>query len=210
MGVRGVAFSPDGKWLATGDHNGEVKIWDRSDPQQPRVIRTLAQGTGKRIEHMRFSIDGKILAIIGRKFYGSLILWSTEAHKEIITIDIGIGRGVAFSPDDKLVASGETVVTLWDRSTRKAVATPDGHKGAIMSIAFSPDGRTLATASLDHTVKLWSIEIGQEVATLKGHRGPVSGLAFSRDGTLLVSSSEDKTIRLWRADSENVFSPTVR
>jgi WD40 repeat protein len=78
----------------------------------------------------------------------------------------------------------------------------DGHKAIIMAIAFSPDGKTLATASLDHTVKLWSVAIGQEVATLKGHRGPVSGLAFSRDGTLLVSSSEDKTIRLWRAVPE--------
>ena len=64
-----------------------------------------------------------------------------------------------------------------------------------MSIAFSPDGKTLATGSMDRTAKLWSVEIGQEFASLKGHRGPVSGLAFSHDGTILASSSEDNTIR---------------
>lgn len=87
---------------------------------------------------------------------------------------------------------------LWDVESRQLLAILEGHKG-IMCVRFSPDGKTLATGSVDHSVKLWSLATGQEVATLKGHSGAVSGLAFSSDGTLLASCSEDNTIRLWRA-----------
>jgi WD40 repeat protein len=66
-------------------------------------------------------------------------------------------------------------------------------------VAFSPDGRTLATGGDDATIKLWNLASLQQTATLRGHTGPVDGLAFSRDGTLLASSSGDGTARLWRA-----------
>jgi WD40 repeat protein len=68
-------------------------------------------------------------------------------------------------------------------------------------VAFSPDGRTLATGGDDATIKLWNLASLQQTATLRGHTGPVDGLAFSRDGTLLASSSGDGTARLWRAPS---------
>jgi len=70
-----------------------------------------------------------------------------------------------------------------------------------MSVRYSPDGKTIATGSMDHSVKLWNVATLREVATLQGHTSAVSGLAFSADGTMLASSSEDKTIRLWRAIS---------
>jgi WD40 repeat protein len=68
-----------------------------------------------------------------------------------------------------------------------------------MCAAFSPDGRTLATGSVDHSIKLWNLAIRKEVATLRGHGGPVSAVVFSNDGNLLLSGSEDKTAYLWRA-----------
>src|SRR6185436_5127314 len=73
------------------------------------------------------------------------------------------------------------------------------HSGAAWAVAFSPDGRTLATGGDDATIKLWNLASRQQTATLRGHTGPVDGLAFSRDGTLLASCSGDGTARLWRA-----------
>jgi WD40 repeat protein len=64
-------------------------------------------------------------------------------------------------------------------------------------VAFSPDGRLLASGSDDQTVKLWDVETGQEVRTLRGHNGGVWSVAFSPDGRLLASGSGDGTVKLW-------------
>ena len=72
----------------------------------------------------------------------------------------------------------------------------------IRSVAFCPDGKTLASAADDRTIMLWDIVTGEPKTTLKGHDGYVTSLAFSSDGTILASGSRDKTVRLWRAATE--------
>src|SRR5437870_5538148 len=72
-----------------------------------------------------------------------------------------------------------------------------GHDGLVFSVAFSNDGKTLATASFDGTVKLWDYSTGKESQILKGHTGPVYCVAFNNDGTVVATGSLDKTIRFW-------------
>ena len=81
-----------------------------------------------------------------------------------------------------------------------------GHTKGILSVAFSPDGKRLASGSIDGKVKVWDALSGQETLTLKGHSDGVNSVAFSPDGKRLASGSADQTVKLWDAQPRSQAS----
>src|SRR5262249_2236231 len=117
-----------------------------------------------------------------RHFCGRKLLTHKERDDNVIS--------VGFSPDNKGLAIGATrVVRIWDVNKGQVVLTLNGHAHWIYGVAFSPDGRHLATASADRTVKIWDAATGKEVLTFRQHAGWVYGVAYSPDGKQLASYS---------------------
>jgi RNA polymerase sigma factor (sigma-70 family) len=192
------AFSPDGKILATG-HLASIELWDAGTGKS---MATLQEKTSN-ISTVAFSPDGKMLVTAE---VGTARLWDLAKQKDMFRFDTKdpIGRVVydaQFSPDGKLVATAEgpaKTVKLWDATTGKEVRTLEGHTQFAIAVAFSPDGKTLASSGGEKAVKLWDVATGKELATLEGPTAAHHGLVFSPDGKLLASAGGDKnTVRLW-------------
>jgi len=206
--VLSVAFSPDGKLLASGSWK-VIKLWEVATG---REVRTLTGHTDW-VRSVAFSPDGRLLASgsCGQPLtqspwcaQGEIKLWDVASGSLVRTLS---GHtwwvlSVAFSPDGRLLASGswdgwDGTIKLWEVATGREVRTLSGHERGVRSVAFSPDGRLLASGSEDDTIKLWEVATGREVRTLSGHERDVRSVAFSPDGRLLASGSGDKTIKLW-------------
>jgi WD40 repeat protein/pimeloyl-ACP methyl ester carboxylesterase len=192
--VWSVAFSPDGKTLASGSMHETVRVWDAATG---KPIRTLAESASS----VFFSSDGK--TIIGGTG-GALHMWDSETGQPVRTLEGPAGSSVcpmALSPDGKTVARGcyDGSVLLADAATGQNVRSLLGDRTPVRIVAFSPDGETLASAAYDGTVRLWSSPAGKLLGTLQGHRYAVNSVAFSQDCKLIATGSDDETVRLWDA-----------
>ena len=212
--VSSVAFSPDGKLLASGSYE-EIKLWDVATGQ---CIRTL-KGHILMVYSVSFSPDGRLLA--SGAWDKTVKLWDVATGECIRTLKGHTGGvcSVAFSPDGKLLASGsaDDTIKLWDVATGQCIRTLKGHKYDVNSVAFSPDGKLLASASCAYPyqegpecfqgqIKLWDIRTGKCLQTLKRHTRKVYSVAFSPDGKLLASGSRDQTIKLWVVSTGKVWT----
>jgi len=210
--VTSVAFSRDGKMLATGSADGTVKLWDTSTRAE---LTPLPRGHSGMVWAIAFSSDGEMLATGSAD--RTIKLWNTRTGKYLKTLDGHLNEvlSVAFSPNSKLLASGssDNTAILWDVDTGKKLTTITGHTSAVTFVAFSPDSTRLATGSDDTSVKLWDTIINQpellkrwqELAAFHNYKknksqsleeDKIQSLAFSPDGRM-IAIGRKADVKLW-------------
>lgn len=198
-GIISITVSEDGKLLASGDANGDIRVWSSSDGQLHRAIKAHADW----VRAVAFSPDGETL--YSSSDDRTVRAWGSETGQclRIFSGHNGRVRAINISPDGRILASGSDDLTIrwWNATTGVCFRVSEGHVDHIRSVVFSPDGITLATCGEDRNIFIWDVRTGDILNTFAEHEKGVCSLAFSKDGRYLASASEDMTVRLWHLQS---------
>jgi WD40 repeat protein len=208
--VLAVAYSPDGRFLASGGEK-EFKLWEAESLREVRTVQTPGQ-------QLAFTSDNRTLCAAAttsrRTQVHTWTRWEVATQNELpaLSVEVAVEPAFAFhclSRDGKILflAHGEhyaTNVRMIDTANGEDIFPRRGHVAPLNAVAISPHGRTLASGGKDRVVKVWDLANGRVLHSFSIHSGAVWGLTFSPDGKRLASGSRDGTIALWdvRSGSE--------
>jgi len=201
--VCAVAWSRDGKLIASGSYDGAVQVWGAATGE----IVFSRRGHYRDVRAVSWSPDSRYVASGG--FDKTVQVWNVANGAVSFTY-----RGhntpvvaVAWSPGGREIASasGDGAIEVWDALTGEKRFISHNHTAGVYTVAWSPDGQRLATGSSDKTAQVWSIR-QRSVYRYGGHTGTVYAVAWSPDGRRLASASEDKTVQVWEAASGQKLS----
>ena len=213
--VSSIVFSPNAFTIVSASREG-IRFWRTRTGEGLRTI----QGHIPHVFSVAFSPSGD--SFVSGGIDRTIKLWDART-RQVRQRFRGYTAGVAFSPDGSMLAGGVlfpdagryyspienfyTPVRLWNTDTGKLLRELKAHKGAVLAVAFSPDGGVLASGSSDKTVLLWDTRTGDNLITFQGHTDEIHSLAFSPDESKLASGSLDKTVRLWDVRSgQNLYT----
>jgi WD40 repeat protein len=210
--VLSIAFSPDGKKLASASCDTTIKLW-RLDG---KLLQTF-QGHSDRVNSVVFNPNkDSSIAIASGSLDNNVILWDLNGKilNKLKGADI---NSVAFSPDGKTLVAGNgdgaNQIQVW-KILKNKIKSPKiitGHNWAVRSLSFSPNGKTLISSSKDKTLKIWDLEkienttdsaISPLIKTIEGHSEEIKKVVFSPDGKTIASASADRDVRLWNIESK--------
>jgi len=185
-----VAFSPDGKTIASANENGSIDVWDRFEES---VEPLTLQGHSGAVSSVNFSPDGKTIASAGED--QTIIFWSASSEEAVSKYDKSVFR-ISFSPDGRTLASAsaDKTVRLWDIDDNSQKILH--HDERVRGVSFSPDGKDIASVDDKGVLKLWN-RLGHPVNSIQAHSKVIKGVDFSPDGSMIATASEDGAVKLW-------------
>jgi WD40 repeat protein len=234
--VSNLVFVLNGARLVSKGSDGTIRVWEASPGPGGRTFG----GDVEKLRSVVFSPDGKRVAACSSRWDDSVKnyvasqvkVWDLQTGQDLLSLKEDTGRvlRVAYSPDGKRLAAGYGTwdndkgtyvageVKVWDAQTGRKVVTFKEHTAAVVSIAFSPDGKRIVSSSSvgdSHIgdggdpgepgeVKVWDAETGQELLTLQGNKRFVNSVAYSRDGKRLATLGRDNTVKVWDSQTGQV------